>query len=171
MNALRECLRERLEASGNPVCFLPMVWGDAPMPAQRCECECENGGNGEAWIRLVRVEQMAPEVGRRSGGRAGIPDDVCGSRLWNVHLEMGVWRCAPGLDDDGVPPEDDTYDAHSGLMLRDMGAITRTWECCEFLERRNVDRRLEAVVPSGPLGFCSGVIGTGRVVLEDPCPC
>lgn len=169
MNALRECLRERLEAAGNPVCYLPMVWGDAPLPAQRCECECQNGGNGEAWVRLVRLEQTDRDVRRRRGGP--VPQDVCGSRLWNIHLEMGVWRCAPGLDDEGAPPEDDTYDAHTGVMLRDMGAVTQTWECCEFLERRDIERRLDTVSPAGPLGLCAGVIGLGRVVLEGPCPC
>lgn len=179
LNALRECLRAQLVDVGNPVCHLPVIWGDSPLPAQRCDCECGAWGNGEGWVRITRVEQTPRLPGRTAGRRPGAGSrywpDVCsgGVLVWDTQIEMGVWRCAPTLDGTtGAPPGDDEYDAHTQTILNDMAALTRTWACCTYLQDREIPHQVETVVPSGPAGGCSGAIASGRVEIEEchPCP-
>jgi len=178
LNALRECLRSQLVNVGNPVCHLPVIWGEAPLPAQRCDCDCGSGRNGEGWVRVTRVEQTPRLPGRGSGrrntGGSRYWPDVCsgGVRVWDTQIEMGVWRCAPTLDDvTGAPPSDEEHDAHTQLTLNDLAALARTWACCTWLQDREYPHQVETITPSGPSGGCSGVIAAGRVEIEECYPC
>lgn len=157
LEALRTCLATHLVTMARPVCHLPIIWGAAPLPAQRCDCECDHDGQGEGWLRVVSFTAL-PGAGR--GHYSGCP-----GAGWEAVIEAGLWRCALTLDEAGNPPPDTDYDAHTRLMLADARALTAAWECCTWFTDKGVDRVLNTVVPSGPSGGCVGVIATGRVRL------
>lgn len=161
MEALRECLATHLVTVQRPVCHMPLLWADHPLPAQRCDCTCPGGGQGEGWIRVVSFTGLSG-AGRGLGG--------CPNGGWDAVVEIGLWRCAPTLDDAGNVPEDEEFDTYTRGMLTDARALTAAWECCDWFKAAGVDRRLEQVVPSGPQGGCAGVIATGRIRL-DGCGC
>lgn len=157
LEGLRACLATHLVTMSRPVCNLPIIWSDHPLPAQRCDCECADGGQGEGWLRVVSFTGL-PGPGRgRYGG--------CPGAGWEAVIEVGLWRCALTLDEQGNPPADADFDAHTRLILADARAVTAAWECCDWFDEHDVDRVLNTVAPSGPSGGCVGVIATGRVRL------
>lgn len=151
--SLRECFVSELLRRSRPVCFLPIRWGATPLPAQRCDCTCEDGGEGEGWVRIVST---APVV-------AGRPRAGCGVVAWDVRVELGLWRCAPSLGEDGSVPSDAIYDAHASQMHKDVLAIQGVFTCCDWLAQ--ADYVVETISPSGPNGGCVGVIGTAVIRL------
>lgn len=93
--------------------------------------------------------------------------------MWDVTVEMGVWRCALTLDETtGAPPNDEVYDQHTRQMMTDSRALTSAWGCCEWLEDRDITAQVDTVYPLGPAGGCVGVAAVGRLTLPgcDPCP-
>ena len=158
LDGLRTCVATQLVETSRPVCNLPIIWGSAPLPAQRCDCQCADGGEGEGWIRYTALTNV-PGPGRGTYTN-------CPSPGWDAQVEVGVWRCALTLDEAGNPPSDDDYDAHTQLMLDDMRALMQAWECCTWWKENRADRVLNQVVPSGPAGGCVGVIASGMVRLN-----
>lgn len=162
LDGLRTCVATQLITTSRPVCNLPIIWGSSPLPAQRCDCTCDNGGQGEGWIRYTALTNI-PGPGRS-------PYGACPSPGWDAQIEVGVWRCALTLDDAGNPPSDGDYDDHTQLMLDDVRALTRAWECCSWWSDARVDRVLNTVTPVGPSGGCVGVVASGMVRLSG-CGC
>lgn len=167
LDGLRTCLVGELIKKSRPVCNLPVIWGSSPLPAQRCDCTCEDGGEGEGWVRLVSSTPIPPPTGTN---RARIAMTGCGTLGWDLRIEFGVWRCAPTLDDQGNPPGDEEYAVHTKHMLADMHALQSAWDCCEWLKNSTSGKSFDSIIPSGPMGGCSGVIGTGVIRLEG-CGC
>lgn len=167
--ALRECMVQQLIEIGRPVCNLPIYWGDAHMPAQRCTCECADGGQGEGWIRVVRVDAAA-QPGTSTNSRYLATNCVVPEMV--VTVEVGVWRCGVVLNDDGSVKADAVYDEHAMGMVDDMAALQRLWGCCGWFEARpNVKRQFDTSMPLGPSGACTGVVVTGRFSTADCSPC
>lgn len=166
--ALRQCMVIQLLEIGRPVCNLPLYWGDAPISPQRCTCSCDNGGQGEGWIRIVRAERVSL-AGQRT--RNGFVPTNCADTdaAFDVTVEMGVWRCAAALDVE--PPADTVYDDHTLGMVDDMAALQRAWRCCDWFDRRNIRRQSDQSLPLGPAGGCVGVAVTGHARLADCVPC
>lgn len=157
LEGLRSCVATQLVTTSRPVCNLPIIWGSSPLPAQRCDCTCADGGQGEGWIRYTALTNV-PGPGRG-------PYNACPSPGWDAQIEVGLWRCALTLDEAGNPPSDADYDELTQLMLDDVRALTRAWECCDWWRETRIDRALNSVVPSGPSGGCVGVIASGMVRL------
>lgn len=160
--ALRECFVGELIKRSRPVCFLPIIWGASPLPAQRCDCTCEDNGEGEGWIRVVNI---APLTHTRNRGMGG-----CGVVGWDVRVELGVWRCAPRLDESGQPPSDGEFDGYAFGMFDDVKAIQATLTCCDWFTDTGTSHTVESIAPSGPMGGCVSVIGT-TVIRMGGCGC
>lgn len=160
--ALRECFVSELTRRSRPVCFLPVIWGAAPLPAQRCDCACEDSGEGEGWIRVVGMNPVTAGNRRMSGG--------CGVVGWDVRVELGVWRCAPRMSDEGVAPSDAEYMESTSRFFDDVQAIQAVFSCCPWFTETGTDHMVEGIVPSGPSGGCAGVIGT-TVIRMGGCGC
>lgn len=160
LQALRQCVADRLATVSTPVCELPIIWSDHRDPADICDRECDNGGSGQGWIRLVR---MAPRP-----RPAKFPPSGCGAG-WTATVEVGVHRCAPaGVKDERPTPQE--KEAYAQARLKDMRALLAAWECCDWFTEHEVDRTALEVVPTGPQGRCGGVIATGQIELTG-CSC
>lgn len=168
LTALRQCMVLQLLEINRPVCFLPIYWGDSPISSQRCQCECPDGGQGEGWIRLVRVDQVALP-GATGRNRSGYLPENCAESALDVVIEMGVWRCAPALDVE--PPADGVYDENTFGMIDDMAALQRAWRCCDWFDKRGIRRQFNQSIPLGPQGGCVGVSVMGRAQLSNCVPC
>lgn len=173
LDALRTCIVTQLVHVQAPVCFFPVIYADHPLPAQRCDCTCEGGGHGEAWVRMVKVDRATAVRTRTRPSAPGMVDNDCGDRRWVFTVEVGVWRCAPTLDDNGNPPDDADYDTHTQAMLNDAVALERAWRCCDFIENLPLitAHQLDTIAPSGPAGGCVGTIATGRLIVDECTPC
>lgn len=153
--SLRECLASELIRRERPVCHLPIIWGSSPLPAQRCDCTCEGGGEGEGWVRVTTLAPIAAQARARTGG--------CGVLGWDVRVELGVWRCAPTPDDNLNPPTDAEYDRFAQAMFKDTMAIQAALTCCSWFQDKGISHAVDPITPSGPLGGCAGVIGATNV--------
>lgn len=170
LTALRQCAVLQLLEIGRPVCFFPIYWGDSPIAPQRCTCECDNGGQGEGWIRLVRVDNVTTAAPPgRSSSRTNYLPEKCAETALDTVIEMGVWRCAANIE--ATQPADGVFDDHTSGMVDDMAALQRAWRCCEWFADRNIKRQFTQSIPLGPAGGCVGVSVTGRALLSNCVPC
>lgn len=163
---LRTCAATQLGLIRRPVCRFPLYAGDQAMPADDCDCTCDGGGQGTAWLRFVSATSSTTMV---TGARRQIPSP-CAQGEYAVTVQVGVWRCAPTIDDNGRPPTDDAYDQFTRGMSRDSSALIRTFQCCDALTSRDIEWSIESVRPLGPSGGCAGVAVQARMQLWS-CDC
>src|SRR5690606_18648668 len=100
MEALRECTAAQLGACGRPVCQFPLYYADHPAPAAGCDCECEDGGQGVSWVRLVQMT-----------GSPTTSVAVCAGGAYTAVFEVGVHRCAPTMLTDDAPLTNDQLES------------------------------------------------------------
>lgn len=171
LRALRSCAATQFGLIGRPVCYFPIVIGATAPPADHCDCTCRPTGSpvqgqGQAWIRSVG-SRTVPRTA--SNGRQ-LPADVCGGLSWSLAVEIGVYRCWPGLDQHRNPPSDEAYDRASLGMTRDQAALRRAVACCTTLSRHSVPWNIDQAGPMTPSGGCVGVYQTATFTRDD-CTC
>lgn len=144
---LLQAVGEELAAGqAGPVGTQLLAPGAGPPPADWC---CRHtgpdgtDGEGMAWVRLVR---------RYPSTRFPAPDTTparCGAS-WAVDVELGVYRCAHTLDDQGNPPTAAEMTADALMVNDDAHSLLRA--AC----RVRWPYVIGAWTPLGPSGGCVG---------------
>lgn len=165
LDALRTCTARQLGHVDRPVCRFPLFFGATPFAAAECDCTCDGGGQGSAWIRLASLTPVAT-----SSSRNQLVVEPCSHGNYQVAVEIGVWRKAVLLDDDGGTAPDSVYDAHTRGLLDDTAALRRALQCCDWLQRRELPWSIDSISPIGPEGGCVGVALTARITNQS-CAC
>ncbi|BDT39527.1 hypothetical protein SYYSPA8_37045 (plasmid) [Streptomyces yaizuensis] len=154
MAGLATCVCTTLAQAGRPACCCMWYRGQSRPPMDACHCDCDDGGQGVAWVRMLNMENtaMTGTNPRISGFRA---DCAIPAPRWRITVEVGVYRCIdPGDPQSGPDCQQRTNEAANGhwddLLLR------QAVECCPAIDnRRPVWIRTD---PVGPQGGCAGSI-------------
>ena len=109
--ALRDCLERQLRVIGRPVCRLPITFHQSLPAADACDCFCDDGGQGQDWVRWVQTEPA------QSG--ANVMGSPCADGLVDITVEAGVYRCW-SVPQTGPLSQQEEETAALG-MLRDAG--------------------------------------------------
>jgi hypothetical protein len=168
--ALLDCLCELLEASRRgPVCACCFYPGQVVPTDRCCQCDLPNGttGEGMAFVHVVRIFRSTgsfPEL-------AAVPDECGGG--WGAVLNIGVYRCAATITDDGDPPSCEQIEDDAKALMSDAAAMRRAASCCfpNLLGEMGGGRYLLGEYSTiGPDGGCMG--GRLQVTVEfaDCCP-
>ena len=156
--ALRDCLERQLRVIGRPVCRLPITFHQSLPAADACDCFCDDGGQGQGWVRWVQTEPA------QSG--ANVMGSPCADGLVDITVEAGVYRCWP-VPQTGPLSQQEEETAALG-MLRDAMALRKALQCCPTLA--NEQWELVREEPTGPQGGCIGVTIQARFLRFD-CGC
>lgn len=122
-------------------------------PADLC-CQAEVDGEtreGQAWVRVARIY---PTTGRFP--QQAVDRQICATGGWAAELEMGAWRCAATVDDDGSPPACGDVTRDALVALSDAAAMRRAARCCFPDEKGDPPAVVGEWVPLGPNGGCTG---------------
>lgn len=151
---LRDCVCAELARSiAGPVCRCAIAHSVVTPTMDGCDCECEDG-QGDAWVRLVRLE---PEESLEIVGPSVCPTG------WQAVIELGVYRCVPLPEEDEVLEEQVVSDT-ALAALADMNALIRVLGCCTAL--RDAFTGVEFWQPVGPSGGCAGGTLQIRVAIS-----
>lgn len=156
--ALRDCLCAELQRSVlGPACRCMIVHNFTSPVMDGCDCICDEGGQGDAWVRLVRLE---PELTADPVHRHSCPVG------WQAVIELGTYRCVPTPEDgeEFLPLEERVVTDSALELLSDMNALLRVLACCPPL--RDMDVGVEFWQPVGPAGGCAGGVLQIRVALS-----
>lgn len=151
---LATCVCEELNASGLPqTCFCGVIPGGL---AAFDYCTCQ-GACGQAWTRLVTAY---PSVNFPNQSLSA----TCDQPLAFV-IEVGIVRCAPVSNKDGVPPSVSAQLEATRLQMADMAAMVRAIKCCMGHDEddEDLDYALGVYTPTPPGGGCLG--GTWSVTV------
>lgn len=156
LRALRDCLCAQLQTSPlGGTCRCMIVHSSALPVMDGCDCSCDGGTQGDAWVRLVRLD---PDTALFATIASVCPPG------WQAVIELGTYRCVP-IPEEGVEilPESQV-DATTMNLLGDMHALLRTVACCPVL--RDLSVGVEFYSPIGAEGGCAGGILQLRVALS-----
>lgn len=157
LRSLRLCAAEQFGLAGRVPCRFPITWGIGTPPADACDCRCDVGGQGQAWVRWVST---APA---NMGGTGG----DCADGTYEITVELGVYRCWP-IPERGPLDEGEEELAAMGMLL-DAAAIRRAFACCPDLDEYQ-SWELTNEEPMERQGGCTGVTAQARVIVSD-CAC
>ncbi|MGW7504394.1 hypothetical protein ACWGIR_23075 [Streptomyces albidoflavus] len=151
LNQLQTCVCFTLAEAGRGVCTqCSIVPGDSRPPADRCDCACGQG-QGQAWVRWVRDQP----VNERSD-RGGYMRRRCqGWRTLKV-VEVGIYRCVSGPDEQGGPPSVEAREQDALGLILDRRLLAKAVSCCSALKGRSVE--LLSLEPTAVKGGCAGVV-------------
>lgn len=155
---LKRCLEHQLRMIKRPVCRIPITFHESMPAADGCDCFCEDGGQGQGWVRWV---DTAP-----SKAAANTAGSACADGIFDVIVEAGLYRCWP-VPELGPLPEAEEQDAALGLMLDSM-ALRKSLQCCPAFAGEPWE--LVRAEPTGPLGGCIGSVIQARFIRYD-CGC
>jgi hypothetical protein len=145
--ALLDCATERLIADGRPVCQACIVASQETPPADGCDCKCD-GGQGRAWIRVNQVEFNNHTGNVSTSGELS----KCPTGAWNVHFELGVWRCIK----DQLNGKCVDMLADAVAMHKDLASLIIAVQCCPMLA--TLRWAPEQARPIGPSGGCVAAV-------------
>lgn len=150
---LRDCLCAELRRTMLGAACRCMVVHSVTVPvADGCDCECD-AGQGEAWVRLVRLE---PEISLNPIAAQSCPAG------WQAVIELGIRRCIP-IPDEGEPLPERTVTDTALELLSDQAATLRVLGCCPALT--DLSFGVDFWQPDGPAGGCAGGTLQIRVAL------
>jgi len=151
LEELASCLCAQVEADGLPaVCFCGVVPGlEIALDYQGdCADAC-----GMAWVRLVALYPST------SIGQPSEQPGNC-SLMLGLDIEIGMVRCASGMDEAGTPPTAGQLLADTELQVADALAMRKALLCCH----NSKDFLLGPYAPYGPAGGMVG--GAWTVALQ-----
>jgi hypothetical protein len=125
-------------------------------PMDGCDCECTvdgRDGNGDAWVRLVRMDPDQIVF--------GLTPRSCPTS-WQLVIEMGTYRCGP-FSEDGSPLSEAELQDMRMAMSSDRAALLRVLGCCTALADRDI--AVDSYQPVGPEGGCYGGVLQFRVAV------
>lgn len=157
LRELRACAAEQFGLAGRIPCRFPITWGQSEPPADACDCTCNLGGQGQAWVRWVSTAPA--QLGASTAGD-------CTDGTYEITVELGVYRCWP-LPENGPLDEGEEELAAEGLLL-DAAAIRRAFLCCAPLDEH--DWELTQQQPMQRQGGCTGVTAQAKIIASD-CQC
>lgn len=148
IDQFRSCVCGELAAAKRPVCRTCgccLYPGDTLPPATACDCK--DGGQGQAWVRIVGWEPQQTTNRRET--------KHCQPVRLRITLEAGVYRCVTTVGPDGQsPPTCEEQDADFWGLLADAAALRRAVSCCPALQRRGLE--VTKAEPTGVQGGCAG---------------
>lgn len=170
---LLDCAENAMNARGTPVgrahlvAGLDAVWDDC------CEADEDTPG-GTLWVRVIETYptagQGSPYPQRDTSTRS------CHPFAWAVQLAVGVVRCTPTVDDNGVAPSPTAISLSALEMTRDRATLETAIRCC-FANPVGASDGVEegktilfGWVPVGANGGCAGGEWTLYVALRS-CAC
>ncbi|MFC5673905.1 hypothetical protein [Streptomyces incanus] len=154
MTGLATCVCTTLATAGRPACCCMWFRGSHRPPMDACHCDCDNGGQGVAWVRMLNMENAA-QTGtnpRISGFRAycSIP-----APRWRMTMELGVYGCVDTGNEETGPDCATRSNAAADGAWDDL-LLMQAAECCTVIRnRRPVFIRVD---PVGPTGGCAGSV-------------
>jgi hypothetical protein len=154
LQALLDCVTDRLTLDGRPVCVACVVAGSDTPPADGCDCRCD-GGQGRAWIRMVDLSFTS----RSDNRSAGADVSKCPIGAWNLNLEIGVWRCVKDTQGRCADAVADATAFHADAVSVIVGI-----QCCDAL--RSLAWTPSQARPLGPLGGCIATVYDLTVQLD-----
>lgn len=113
-------------------------------------CDCAGEPCGKAYIRLDSVFPTDPFP------RASIATQACAGVIYGVRVQVGVYRCIPGMDAKGRPPSPTVMVEAARSQTSDMAAVLKTVLCCPIPGPGKGDRSIGAYTPVGSSGNCGG---------------
>lgn len=158
--ALRDCLCAELSrTTAGRTCRCMVVHALSPPIMDNCDCDCVDPdghpGQGDSWVRLVRMEADVP--------LAGVAPYLCATS-WQAVVEIGTYRCAP-MSEDATALAEQVITNHALTMGSDRRALMRTLRCCDAL--KDIDTQIDFYQPIGPDGGCGGGLLQFRLALSD----
>lgn len=174
LDELRSSAAAQLGLVQRPVCHFVIYAADHPLPADLCDCECDEvtidghdiRGQGVGWVRFVRATTMLSG----SALLAEVTASPCSGYRLLVTVEIGVYRCAPTLDETGHPPDDPTIDHYSAGASQDVLALHRTFLCSDGLRDEDTSWQITDIAHRGPAGGCVATVVTAQVARANCCP-
>lgn len=160
----------RLAGSDYPVCRCAFGFGAPPPISACCECDPEDLEDpeapiphGEAWVRVGPV--VATEI---------FPEAVagpirCDMGLLAAEFTVGIYRCAPTMDDQGEPPTPEDLAEALTIQLQDRAMLFRVVRCA--LNEADYPYVLGTWEPLDPQGGCMGSQMTVTVAISDCLAC
>jgi hypothetical protein len=149
LNAFHACLCAYFVKAGRPVCQCALVPGNSAPPADRCDCACDNGGAGQAWVRWVRDTPYLA-TGATQNRRQ------CVQFRTRKIIEAGVYRCVSGPGEDGTPPDVDARERDAWGLIYDRNILRSAVACCPVFRGKQLD--LVSLEPTAVKGNCAGVV-------------
>jgi hypothetical protein len=152
LTSLLDCLCPALEEEGRPVCWCGIRPG-AQVPMDHCSCDGVPAAScGQAWIRLDSVFPVDPFP-----RQAITLTERCAGIVVGVRVQLGVFRCVPGMDANGNPPTVVQMANATQTQMDDMRTLLRVAMCCDIPNVASKDARaLGGYTPVGPTGNCGG---------------
>jgi hypothetical protein len=172
---LLDCAENAMNGAGTPVgrahlvAGLDAVWDDC--------CAADDAAGGAGGTLWVRVIETYPTAGQGSPyPQRDVSTRSCHPFAWAAQLAVGVVRCTPTVDDNGVAPSPDAITLSALEMTRDRATLETAIRCCfanpdgapEGMEEGKVI--LFGWVPLGANGGCAGGEWTVYVLIRS-CAC
>lgn len=158
---IRDCLCEMLEDSLPVKCCC--IWYGDSVPWD--DCSAEGDREGMAWVRIetdYATDNFPNPIVRPSpcGGMDG----------WTVQLELGVMRCAPTVNANGLLPDCEANTGAAWKAAHDKHLMRRVLMCCDW---RDNDQQfvIGQWRPQGGEGGCQGGVLPVTVHVPEACIC
>lgn len=132
-------------------CFCGLLPGEQVAFDYCAPCNDISGQCGMAWVRMTGVTMEQFETG-----------STC-ILVQQATFEVGIARCAPGLDADGQPPSVEEQDASTQAQITEADTIYCAIN--EALKDKRADWSIGAYRPIGPQGLCVG--GSWTVTIAE----
>ncbi len=165
-NTILEHLCDTLEDVGYPVIDCCVGFGTPPPAQNYCALPDPEGGpdrEGMAWIQIGQAFPVATFPVAQE-----LPSK-CPNLEMAQQYNVGIYRCAPTLHDDGSGPDCEEQRAALFRQTQDAQLIRRAIRCAlEVAKRRYV---LGFGTPLDPLGGCMGYTQAVTVALRDCLDC
>lgn len=160
LGAVRDCAAYWFGVAERPVTRFPITVNGGNPPMDACDC-AQGEADGQAYVRMVTINSVT-EAGRMA--------DCASGRMFDLTIEVGVYRCWP-TPSDGVSPLPTELEERTarGLYI-DAAVLRRAVMCCSWLARRRITPTITTETAIGPMGGCVGIELQAQMQVAD-CDC